>query len=230
MGMNVAPERPRAILFDWDNTLIDSWPTIHAATNVTLAAMGHPVWTLDETKGRVRKSLRDEFPILYGERWEEARDIYYRAFLDVHLRELTPMKGVAQMLESLSAEGIYLGVVSNKVGNILRAEVAHLGWERYFGALVGAGDAARDKPACDPIELALKSSGHVAGSTIWYVGDTNIDMECACAATCVPVLLRDHDAGEGEFSAHPPVYTFKNPSDFLGFLGLDKVSATPKSL
>ncbi len=29
MSADVTP--PRAILFDWDNTLIDSWPTIHAA-------------------------------------------------------------------------------------------------------------------------------------------------------------------------------------------------------
>ena len=25
--------RPRAILFDWDNTLVDSWATIHEALN-----------------------------------------------------------------------------------------------------------------------------------------------------------------------------------------------------
>ena len=25
--------RPRAILFDWDNTLVDSWVTIHEALN-----------------------------------------------------------------------------------------------------------------------------------------------------------------------------------------------------
>ena len=27
--------RPRAILFDWDNTLVDSWVTIHEALNIT---------------------------------------------------------------------------------------------------------------------------------------------------------------------------------------------------
>jgi hypothetical protein len=55
-------------------------------------------------------------------------------------------------------------------------------------------------------------------------------MECACVARCVPILLRAHDAGDGEFDAHPPVHTFKNPEDFLDFLGMDKVSATPKAL
>jgi phosphoglycolate phosphatase len=38
------------------------------------------------------------------------------------------------------------GVVSNKDGPFLRAEMAHLGWHGHFGAPVGAGDAAADKP------------------------------------------------------------------------------------
>jgi len=231
-GANASPlvERPRAILFDWDNTLIDSWPAIHSATNAVMAAMGHPLWTFEETKTRVRKSLRDTFPAMFGERWEEAREVYYRYFRAHHIQDLREMPGSADMLAALAHTGIYMGVVSNKDGALLRAEAAHLGWDRYFGALVGAGDAARDKPACDPIELALKPSGHAAGTAIWFVGDTNVDMECACAAACVPILLREHDAGADEFTAHPPVYTFKKPADFLSFLGLGEISATPKAL
>ena len=32
----LAPPPPRAILFDWDNTLADNWAAIHGAMNVTL--------------------------------------------------------------------------------------------------------------------------------------------------------------------------------------------------
>ena len=31
---------PQAALFDWDNTLVDTWPVIHEAMNTTLSAMG----------------------------------------------------------------------------------------------------------------------------------------------------------------------------------------------
>src|SRR3954453_5361092 len=65
--------RPHAILFDWDNTLVDSWATIHEALNVVMAAMGSPLWSLQETKQRVRLSLRESFPLHFGERWEEAK-------------------------------------------------------------------------------------------------------------------------------------------------------------
>ena len=72
--------RPRAIIFDWDNTLVDSWGTIHDALNFLMAAMEKPLWTIEETRERVRLSLRDAFPALFGERWEEARQIYLDRF------------------------------------------------------------------------------------------------------------------------------------------------------
>ena len=50
---------PKAVIFDWDNTLVDSWPVIHHALNETLEAYGKPLWTLEETKDRVRHSMRD---------------------------------------------------------------------------------------------------------------------------------------------------------------------------
>ena len=218
--MSAGVPLPHAILFDWDNTLIDSWPTIHAATNATLAAMGHPTWTLEETRLRVRKSLREAFPELYGARWEEARDIYYRAFFDLHLKELTPIEGVEPMLRALRRAGIYLAVASNKVGDILRSEVTHLGWDEHFGAVVGAGDAVRDKPACDPLELALQPSALGCGEDVWYVGDTGMDMECAVAARCVPVLLHASAIEGREFAASPPVHRFSSPAELLRFLGI----------
>jgi len=212
--------RPAAIVFDWDNTLIDSWPTIHAATNATLAAMGHPTWTLAETKVRVRKSLREAFPELYGDRWEEARDIYYKAFFELHLKELSPVPGIEPMLAALGRAGFYLAVASNKVGDILRTEVKHLGWEVHFGAVVGAGDAVRDKPACEPIELALAPAGIARSDAVWYVGDTGMDMQCAALADCVPVLLKSPPVDDSEFAQHPPRHRFSRPQELLGFLGL----------
>ena len=66
--------QPQAILLDWDNTLVDTWPCIGKAANITLEAMGHDPWTEAEIRERIAGSLRDTFPRIYGERWEEARD------------------------------------------------------------------------------------------------------------------------------------------------------------
>ena len=71
----------------------------------------------------------------------------------------------------------------------MRRRREHLGWDRYFGRMVGAGDAARDKPADDPVALALDGSGIRPGDDVWFVGDTDIDIDCAHNAGCIPVLL-----------------------------------------
>ena len=77
--------RPRALLFDWDNTLVDSWGAIHDALRVTFEAMGREPWTLEQTRQRVRRSAREAFPALFGARAEEAAGIFYQAFESDHL-------------------------------------------------------------------------------------------------------------------------------------------------
>lgn len=200
--------RPRAFLFDWDNTLIDSWGAIHHALNVTLEAMGQPTWTLEETQARVRRSARESFSLLFGERAGEALDIFYRTFEADHLEKLRAYEGAEELIEALASRGtFYLAVVSNKRGHILRREVAHLGWDAHFSRLVGANDAARDKPAVEAVDLALADSGLERGPQVWFVGDTDIDMECAVESGCLPVLLRRAPPEEGEFgSLHPRVH------------------------
>jgi phosphoglycolate phosphatase len=205
-GAQLSLQRPRAIIFDWDNTLVDSWGTIHDALNFLMAAMEKPPWTLAETRERVRLSLRDAFPAIFGERWEEARRIYMDRFQAIHLERLTALPGREAMLRALAADGHYLAVVSNKTGAVLRAEADHIGWSPLFGNIVGAGDAHTDKPHCAPVELALKPSGIRPGPDVWFVGDTAVDMECAIAAGCVPVLLGELETDIG-FAQFPPALT-----------------------
>jgi len=195
--------RPRAIIFDWDNTLVDSWGTIHDALNFLMAAMEKPLWTIEETRERVRLSLREAFPPLFGARWEEARQIYMERFRAIHLERLTPLPGREAMLRTLATEGHYLAVVSNKTGTVLRNEAEHLGWSALFGSIIGAGDAHTDKPHCAPVELALQPSGIKPGPDVWFIGDTAVDMECALAAGCLPVLLGSAKPGD-EFAQFPP--------------------------
>lgn len=208
--MNAPPARPSAIVFDWDNTLVDTWPTIHEALSVTLQAMGHEPWTFEETTTRVRHSLRDSFPRLFGDRWTEARDIFYDAFERNHIARLAPIEGAAEMLRALAATGVEMAVLSNKTGQYLRDEADHLGWTGYFVALVGAGDAERDKPAHQALELALGSSACKPGPDIWIVGDAGIDMEAAHRTGCVPVLLHRDDHDSAEFSDWPPAFVFNS--------------------
>lgn len=198
---------PRAIVFDWDNTLVDSWATIHEALVLTFTAMGREPWTLAETKARVRHSLRDAFPALFGDRWEEARKLYLDHFTAMHIERLTPIIGAAELLADARRAGLHLAVLSNKTGRILRLEADHLGWTAHFKRLVGAGDAAADKPDPAAMQFALEGSGF-AGAEVWYVGDTALDMECAARAGCTAVLLGTIDPDDRGFAEFPPQLRF----------------------
>ncbi|CCG07841.1 HAD family hydrolase [Pararhodospirillum photometricum] len=195
---------PRAVLLDWDNTVVDSWPCIHEAITTTLVAMGHAPWTLEETRTRVGLSMREAFPLLFKERWQEAGQIFMARFREIHLEALVPLPGALAMVRALSGQGIRLGVVSNKTGALLRQEAQVLGIAELFDALVGAGDAPRDKPAPDPAFQALAPSGLAPGPEVWMVGDAVVDMELAHALGGPGILLRPEAPRPGEFGATPP--------------------------
>ena len=215
--------RPNAMLFDWDNTLVDSWDCILAAYNGTFRHFGMREWDMAEAKGKVAKSLKDSFPEMFGERWTEARDVFTSTFESIHLDYLRPLPGIEEMLRHLHGQGIYLAVVSNKRGEFLRKEARILGWDVWFGALVGANDAEADKPALAPVRMALAPMPQpptiqAERASVWFVGDSPIDMHCAINAGCVPALMRAEPPQPGEFDAHPPAYYFPRPEILLGKL------------
>jgi phosphoglycolate phosphatase len=187
--------RPTILLYDWDNTLVDGWAGITAALNAVFARFDLPLWTVADARARVRLSFRESFPVLFGADWEQARDIFLTELRARHLQHVTPMPGAAEAL--VAGEAWPQGVVSNKSGDFLRAEVQHLRWSQHFGTVVGAGDAAADKPDPAPIVLALDRFGRAADRSVWYLGDTALDMDTARAAGVTAVLVGDasHDGG-----------------------------------
>ena len=211
-------KRPDAIIFDWDNTLIDSWQTIHAALVVTFTEMGRQPWTFEETKDRVRQSLRDSFPGLFGDRWEEAATIFYDAFERLHIENLRPMPNAKAMLENLSKSIPTMGVVSNKTGKYLRKEVTHLGWDRFFVDVIGAGDASRDKPDSAPMNLFRENNAMKENSLIWYVGDADIDIKTANNSGCLSVLLHTNDQNMAQFGDISPEIILSDCEDLAALV------------
>lgn len=189
-GITTLP-RPKAIIFDWDNTLVDSWPIIHSAMAETFTHMGAEPWSLEETKTKVGKSLRDHFPALFGDKWEEAGKIYTTSYRSRHLTELLALPLAVDLLEHLQSKDVYIAVVSNKQGPVLRLEADHMGLTKYFKKLIGAHDAARDKPFPDPLLLALEGSDIKPGEDVWFVGDSITDVETALNTGCTPIFYGD---------------------------------------
>jgi len=196
--------RPSLLLYDWDNTLVDGWAGITAALNAAFDAFTLPHWSVQDTRERARVSMRESFPKLFGDDWKRARDIFLASLSEQHLDHVRPMDGAAELL--VAGAAWTQGVVSNKTGRFLRAEVTHLGWEGHFATVVGAGDAKADKPDPASILLALANLATAANPTVWYLGDTASDMQAARAAGITAVLVGDASHDGGVANAAPDIH------------------------
>lgn len=210
--------QPHAVLFDWDNTLVENWLTVQAALNVALAEAGKAPLDLDQVKHQARHSPRQIFPSLFGEAWQDARATFLTHFRTHHLDGLSVMRGAEALIEAFREMNVPLAVVSNKEGDVLRREIDHLGWSSHFAAVIGARDAVADKPDPAPVHLALGRLGLAAGPEIWFVGDTDIDMRTALAAGVSPVLVGPGPADRELLFGAEPVLRCANCIDLMGFV------------
>jgi len=189
---------PKALLFDWDGTLVDTHPVLAKSMNEALKAFDMEPWPIEKWTEWFGASARDSFPVLFGDKWEEAQDIYLKAYGKHHLTGLTLKPSANDLIHKLAMRSVYLGVVSNKTGHLLREEVNHLGLNDCFGKIVGAGDSPWDKPAPDPIYLALEPTSCMADKRVWFIGDNAVDVDCGRSANCTTILL-----GEAYEEAEP---------------------------
>jgi phosphoglycolate phosphatase len=139
-------------------------------------------------------SRTDIFEVLFG-RDEEAKHIAHDAFNDCYRRyygHVEPFEeGVRGMLETLRTLGIRIGVLSNRDREFLEHELAAIdgsGWLHLFDTIVAGDDAARRKPAPDPILKAMDNLAAPCGEHAWYVGDSTTDTVSAKRAEITSVF------------------------------------------
>ena len=154
----------------------------------------------------MRLSLRESFPLHFGDRWEEAREIYLERFRAIHLDRLSaaarPRGDAARARRRTASISAWS---ATRPARCCAARSSGSAGPGYFGSVVGAGDAPADKPGRDPVHLALDGSGVAAGREVWLVGDTarRYGMRPRTAAV-LPVLLGDGGRSAEEFSRFAP--------------------------
>jgi phosphoglycolate phosphatase len=211
---------PKAVLFDWDNTLVDSLPTTLHAINAVMEHYGRPLVTMERLQKGPGKALRETFPIMFGDDWETAADIYYKAYNEVHMDLIQPHPHAQDLLDYLYQQKMFLGVVSNKHGDNLRLEVANLGWEKYFREIVGSKDTEQDKPSHVPVELALAMLPEGLGPHIWFIGDSLVDMATAKNSSLTGIFINSDENIARVKEVHPELISFSNLMELLNFVKL----------
>jgi phosphoglycolate phosphatase len=175
-------QRPQAVIFDFDGTLVDSYPAIAASVNHVRGLRGLPPLPESEVRRYVGRGptylLQQTVP---GTNVEEdlAR---YRAHHPSVLRSGTRLlSGVEPTLRRLHEADLKLAVCSNKPQLFTRELVEILNLAPLLQAVVGAEDGRPLKPAPDMLLEALRQM-RVLPSAALYVGDMAVDIQTARAA------------------------------------------------
>lgn len=172
---------PEICFFDWDGTLADTTDFLVNAHGHAYDVVGFPRPAEAVIRDHMRFTTNELYPELFGVRAGEAMiglDAYVKAH---HVDELVMKDDVCRVLRGLRESGCLLAVVSNKRQKFLEVEVRASGYGDLFGAVVGAGVAANDKPHIDPVMLALDDLGvsSFLPERSCFFGDTITDARCA---------------------------------------------------
>ena len=172
------------IVFDLDGTLIDLPVDIEAAREEISAMFSQrgyhqpirPILTaINEAAASVADSDEEIYPlILAARRILDAAEV--KAAKDATLRP-----GVLEVLASLKRQGIPMGIVTNNSRACISKALEVLECSIQDFVISTRDDVRRPKPAPDGI-VRIAPSLCEEGETLWFVGDSPVDVSAAVAA------------------------------------------------
>jgi phosphoglycolate phosphatase len=188
----------RAVLFDFDGTLADSYDAITASVNHVRAANGLAPLSVPEVRRHVGHGPGHLLSHTVGVGDSTRNETLYRLHHPTVMNEMTRLlDGAREVLERLQRAGKRLALCSNKPIGFTRGLLVHLDIAGRFDAVLGPEDVRRAKPAPDMLLAGLDRLGVDAAEAL-YVGDMTVDIttagsdERSALAAAGPDRLLDH--------------------------------------
>jgi len=188
--------RFKAVVFDLDGTLIDSAPDLRTALNGLLAEHGRRPLTLDEVTAMIGDGASKLVERAFAATGDAAGDDlvsltegFLARYEGKAAVETRPYPGVPETLAGLVADGIALGICTNKPEAPTREILRDLGLDDAFTAIYG-GDTIGGVRKPDPrLVLAVLEALGTVPEDAAFVGDNANDVGAARAAG-LPIILR----------------------------------------
>ena len=179
----------RHAFWDFDGTLLDSYPTMVCAFVAGAADHGIAV-SPERTLTLMKENLRYCCEVIGGEH-DVAADELIAAFRrheqDELKQGLPPVAGIPETLKALQARGVSHYVATHRDLQC-RELLEKAGLSQYFSGYVTAEDALPRKPAPDML-LHLMSKYGLDLATCVMIGDRPLDTEAGMNAGILSVLL-----------------------------------------
>jgi 2-hydroxy-3-keto-5-methylthiopentenyl-1-phosphate phosphatase len=200
----------RGIIFDLDGTLIESYEAIYLGLKACFRHFGKDIFPFPDLKKYLKPDLETTLSQFFSpEGVLKGIPVMRKKYEEVYLDKTHFLNGAQEVLKALHAEGIMLGIASNKFGRFSRGAITHLGVADYFKSVIGAGDVLRNKPFPDMIHAALKEMALPPEEAI-FVGDTLTDIETGKQARVDVYALPTGFHSKEELSQRKPKRLLKN--------------------
>ncbi|MEO8188989.1 MAG: HAD family hydrolase [Acidobacteriota bacterium] len=176
----------RAVLFDWDGTLLDSADASFRCYQRLFTPFG-----IDFTQEVFARTYAPDWYRTYEgiglprERWPEAD----ARWLEIYAEESCALRpGTAEALARIGSAGVLAGLVTSGSRARVETELSRLGISAAFSTVVCGEDARQKKPNPEALRTALTWL-RIPAAEAAYVGDSPEDIEMARAAGVFAVGL-----------------------------------------
>lgn len=185
----------RAFIWDLDGTLIDSYGVIIESLQETFLIKVGTEISRDEIEQVVLNYSVKEFITRMCEQYGLLFDEVKAFFSEINNRKIlhVPMKNNAvAILSYLDSVGDQNYVYTHK-GRHAKKILEHAGVLKYFKEVVTSENGFPRKPAPDGIDYLVEKY-HLDVESTFYVGDRNLDMECANNANVKGILYLEDNS------------------------------------
>jgi phosphoglycolate phosphatase len=200
--------RYRAVLFDLDGTLVDSYTALAEAVNY--ARREHGLYEL--SGARIREFVGDGLEKLLQRAFESphvpasVKLAFERRYDEICCGESKVLADVETTLDELSRMNVMMAVCTNKPTSFSRKILEFLELARHFSAIVGPDLAGARKPEAQHLLNTLESTGCPREDAL-FVGDMPIDVHAARnSGIAVAVVATGSSSSEQLRAAHPDHY------------------------
>lgn len=154
----------RAVIFDMDGVLVDSYQAHYRSWQEVAASLGRDM-TPEQFAATFGQTSREIIASLWPELGRCEADIALldnrkeAAFRQILARDFPAMPGARSLLESLHEAGFALGLGSSGPPENVKLVLSRLGVQRLFGAVITGMDVTRGKPDPEVFLLAAQRLG-----------------------------------------------------------------------
>ena len=187
----------KAIIFDFDGTLVDSEVTIYQCFQTITNYLAPE--RIDYAKNiLIGPPLRDTASEILGSNHQGQLNEFVKLFIEMHdehaIKNTQPYPGVIDTLKKLSSKGISMAVATNKRYAPTINLIKHFDWQEYFAFIECSDSKSQIRNKDEMIQEILKNNNF---NSALFVGDT-VNDGLSANLNQLPFILASYGYGRNQ--------------------------------